>query len=204
VADISGVIPLRDDDVAPTHPAQVPLGQLLLDAGLVTPEVLAQVLAEQERTGRKLGELLVEGGHVAGRSIALALARQQGGLVKTEYGFATAAKVEPEPQPQPEPEPVVVELVPLYREPEPQPEPEPEPEPAATVEPDPEPEPEPEPRHVLFVPDPAGYRLIERRGPCPGQRATVELDLGSFEVLRVAAAPFPGEAIDCAYLIAFS
>ena len=98
------------------------LGELLLNAGLVTPEVMAKALADQH-----------------------------GGPVRTEYGFAVghAQPIAPSPLQQvattelpslrvvePEAEPAAVEPMP----PAPQPEPEPAPEP--------EPEPEPEPAAV--------------------------------------------------------
>ena len=198
--------PLRNEVPAPAN-AQVPLGQLLVDAGLIELADLEKALEEQRRTGRRLGELLVEGGYVAGRSIALALARQHGGLVATEYGFATAG-TRPDsdaPGPSPPADAVVVEIVPIYKDPEAEPPEEPEP---AAVEADVD---EPEEaeevprsyaadRHVLFIPDPAGYRVIERNGPCPAAGETATLDFGSFLVGRVGPSPFPGERVACAFL----
>ena len=75
-------------------------------------------------------------------------------------------------------------------------------EPPTPVEPPPPDAGLPADRHILFVSDSAGYRLIERRGPCPVAGTTVELDLGSFLVARTGRAPFPGERVACAYLIA--
>ena len=66
-----------------------PLGQLLVDQGLLAAADLERVLEEQRRTGAPLGRMLVEGGYLAGSTIAMALAEQHGGLLKTEYGFAT-------------------------------------------------------------------------------------------------------------------
>src|SRR3954454_15164785 len=72
------------------HDAErVPLGQLLVDSGLLDAADLERVLEEQRRTGAPLGRMLVEGGYVASSTIAMALADQHGGLLKTEYGFAT-------------------------------------------------------------------------------------------------------------------
>lgn len=38
------------------------LGTMLVDAGVLTDEELARILVEQEKTGKKLGELLVDRG----------------------------------------------------------------------------------------------------------------------------------------------
>ena len=42
-----------------------PLGTLLIASGLVTGEQLDSALAEQRRTGRLIGEILVDAGHVS-------------------------------------------------------------------------------------------------------------------------------------------
>jgi hypothetical protein len=65
------------------------LGDLLVQHGVVTSEQLAAALERQRTTGRPLGEIVVELGFAAGPIVAQALATQHGGLVKTEYGFAT-------------------------------------------------------------------------------------------------------------------
>ena len=72
--------------------AQLPapqLGRILIAAGLLTEAQLAQALEEQTRTGRRLGEIIVRRGFVSGPALANALAEQHGGVLKTEYGFAT-------------------------------------------------------------------------------------------------------------------
>jgi hypothetical protein len=72
--------------------AQLPapqLGRILVAAGLLTEAQLAQALEEQTRTGRRLGEIIVRRGFVSGPALANALAEQHGGVLKTEYGFAT-------------------------------------------------------------------------------------------------------------------
>ncbi len=53
------------------------LGQVLLDAGLVTPEVIAEALARAKRSGERIGEALVALGAVAKEDVLRALARQQ-------------------------------------------------------------------------------------------------------------------------------
>ena len=72
--------------------AQLPapqLGRILIAAGLLTEEQLAQALEEQSRTGSRLGEIIVQRGFISGPALANALAEQHGGVLKTEYGFAT-------------------------------------------------------------------------------------------------------------------
>jgi hypothetical protein len=72
-----------------------PLGELLVERGLLNEEQLAAGLAEQERTGEPLGKVLIELGYVKAPIVALALATQHGGLLKTEYGFATGFREKP-------------------------------------------------------------------------------------------------------------
>jgi hypothetical protein len=68
---------------------QEPLGKLLVRRGLITDEQLAAALADQRTTGEPLGKIVVARGYVASSTVAQALATQHGGLLKTEYGFAT-------------------------------------------------------------------------------------------------------------------
>jgi hypothetical protein len=65
------------------------LGELLVEHGVLTPDELTLALAEQQRTGRPLGEVVVTLGLAPGPIVGQALATQYGGTVKTEYGFAT-------------------------------------------------------------------------------------------------------------------
>ena len=69
--------------------SQEPLGTLLLKRGLITDEQLAAALADQKATGEPLGKIVVDRGYAASATVAQALATQHGGLLKTEYGFAT-------------------------------------------------------------------------------------------------------------------
>src|SRR5579863_8699752 len=66
-----------------------PLGRLLVERGELTEDQLQGALVEQGRTGLPLGQVLIGLGHVTAATVAQALATQQGGLVKTEYGLAT-------------------------------------------------------------------------------------------------------------------
>jgi hypothetical protein len=68
---------------------RLPLGEVLVQHGILTPAQLAAALERQRETGRQLGEIIVGLGFATGPMIAQALATQQGGLTKTEYGFAT-------------------------------------------------------------------------------------------------------------------
>ena len=69
--------------------AQPPLGRLLVERGLLSEEQLEFALSEHARTGLPLGQMLISLSYVTATTIAQALATQQGGLVQTEYGFAT-------------------------------------------------------------------------------------------------------------------
>jgi hypothetical protein len=54
--------------------------------------------------------------------------------------------------------------------------------------------------HVLFVPGPAGYRLLRRDGPAPARADVVELDEARYRVLRHGPSPLPGDRCRCAFL----
>ena len=54
------------------------LGQLLLDAGLITPEILREALARQKSSGDPIGEILVAMAAVGKDDVLRALAQQQG------------------------------------------------------------------------------------------------------------------------------
>lgn len=115
-------------------PGPPPLGRLLVERGFLTEEQLQTGLAEHGRTGLPLGQVLIGMGFVSTAIIAQALATQQGGLVKTEYGFSTGfapdpaappapiAEAEPAPAALPaEPAPVPpAEVIPLHPEAAPQ------------------------------------------------------------------------------------
>jgi hypothetical protein len=57
-------------------------------------------------------------------------------------------------------------------------------------------------RHLLFVPTPHGYRLVEQEGETPA--AFAEVSLAGFEdafrVIKVARSPLPADGRLCAYL----
>lgn len=84
-----------------------PLGEVLVEREIVTHEQLAIALEQQRATGQQLGEIIVGLGFAPGPIVAQALATQHGGLIKTEYGFATGwsadAPAEPVGAPPPSP-----------------------------------------------------------------------------------------------------
>lgn len=72
-----------------------PLGELLVERGLLTAAALDQALAEQRRSGRLLGQVLVEGGYVSGPSLARALAEQHGVGLHPTSASETRASADP-------------------------------------------------------------------------------------------------------------
>lgn len=58
------------------RPEKIRLGEILIQQHLLTPEQLDTALAEQKRTGRKLGRVFVDSGFVTEKQISEALARQ--------------------------------------------------------------------------------------------------------------------------------
>ena len=64
------------------------LGTLLVDEGLLTQAQLELALAEQRRTGRLLGQILVQFGYITGFGLARALASQHGVELRQTEGAA--------------------------------------------------------------------------------------------------------------------
>jgi hypothetical protein len=96
------------------HEIRRPLGQVLVDQGLISAEQLEQALAVQNETEKQLGEVLVLLGFISPGVVANGLAEQHGGPLKTEYGISAGfggEKPEP-PQPAPEPPEAVQEAAP--------------------------------------------------------------------------------------------
>jgi hypothetical protein len=201
--------------------ASLPLGEVLLAKGLVTRQQLDLALAEQERTGRLLGAILVDHGFVSGPTLAVALAEQYGVELSTRRDFGTGLWAEIERhrgQGGVRPEDNVFRL-------------DPGPHPQLEAVPDLEPEidrlqaenrrlqaelerlrsessnlrlveaPEQPSSHLVFVPTPERYLLVEREGPPADPGEEVELDEGRFVVGKVGRAPFPGERRPCVFLL---
>jgi hypothetical protein len=80
--------------VEAAHIAWRPLGQLLVEQGMLTSHELEQALAKQQETGKRLGEMIVELGFVSGPELANALAAQYGIELTTEQGFGTGLRSE--------------------------------------------------------------------------------------------------------------
>jgi len=76
------------------------LGELLADEGLLTPVELELALDEQRRTGRLLGQIVVDRGYISAFSLARVLSAQ--------HGIALAT-------PDPEPEPHLAEVPTTWR-----------------------------------------------------------------------------------------
>jgi hypothetical protein len=68
------------------------LGAVLVEARLLSEDDLAEVLAEQGRSGELLGQLLVARGLVSRAAVANALAEQHGGILRSEHGFGTGLR----------------------------------------------------------------------------------------------------------------
>jgi hypothetical protein len=66
-----------------------PLGRLLVERGLVTNDELDDALAEQVRTGERLGAILVARKAVAGVVLTALLAEQAGVELETQDGFGS-------------------------------------------------------------------------------------------------------------------
>ena len=198
-----------------------PLGELLVQKGLVTADELDRALTEQEETGRLLGAILVERGYVSGPALAVALAEQYGVQLEQQRGFGTGLWAEIDRRHREgrgaEPEENVVRLEPA--------------KPPLEAVPDPDPEldrlqsenrrlqeeiarlnveftnlrlvetPEAPASHLLFVPTPARYLMVERQGPPPAPGEELELNEGTFLVGKLGRAPFPGEPRPCAFLL---
>ena len=86
------------------------LGTIMVEEGFLTPLQLEEAIAEQHRSSKPLGQVLVELGLASAGAIANALAEQSGGLLKTEFGISAGLHpVQAPPAPAP-PEPELLAL----------------------------------------------------------------------------------------------
>lgn len=202
------------------------LGVVLLEAGLLSERELALALAEQARSGRRLGEILVERGLISGAAVANALAEQHGGFLRTEHGFGTGLRglIGPggrpaSPSADPEVGPPVSAPPPTEvplggsstragdssddeKSPETEP-PEVSSEQRHTHDLEAQTLKNPDPIHLLFVPTPSGYLLLQRAGeaPAPGQQLVLpEAPNARLYVSKLAPSPLPLDKRICAYL----
>jgi hypothetical protein len=75
-------------------PAWKPLGEFLVEQGWLTPADLEEALEEQERTGRKLGQIVVENGFISVEGLTKVLLEQCGIDMSTEEGFGSGLREE--------------------------------------------------------------------------------------------------------------
>ncbi len=75
-------------------PAWKPLGELLVEQSWITPADLEQALEEQEKTGRKLGQIVVENGFISVEGLTKVLLEQCGIDMSTEDGFGSGLREE--------------------------------------------------------------------------------------------------------------
>jgi hypothetical protein len=108
-----------------------PIGQILVERGDITEEHLTAALEEQDRTGRRLGELLIEQGHTSWLALARALAEQ---VLEIQ---SAPPEEEPAPAAEDRPDPVelVREMAERFANLPPVPDPLPPPEPVAVAAP---------------------------------------------------------------------
>jgi hypothetical protein len=215
-------LPADNNAVEAAEQAWRPLGEMLVEAGLIEETELEHALAVQKESGRLLGAILVERGYVSGPALAIALASQYGVELKTERGFGTGlwaeidrrhragrgrpgegnvVRLEAKPatlEAVPDPEPVLEELRAENRRLQE------EIERLRTelITPRVVQRPEQPTSHVLFVPTATRYLLVERDGPPPSEGDEVEHgDIPRrFVVTKIGRAPLPGERRPCAFL----
>lgn len=75
-------------------PAWKPLGELLVEQCWLTPADLAEALANQEQTGKKLGHIVVESGFVTVEALTTVLLEQCGIDMSTQDGFGSGLRDE--------------------------------------------------------------------------------------------------------------
>jgi hypothetical protein len=113
--------PVTDDPMPESADPRPRLGELLISSGLLTQEQLDESLALSKAAGKPLGHTLVEHGIVPAHSIAMALADQHGGPLKTEFGFAMGRINRHPPQDgvlaEPPRSPPILRLAPVVVEP---------------------------------------------------------------------------------------
>lgn len=175
--------------------------------GVLTDAQLEIALAEQRQCGAPLGEILVRLGFSKGPTIANALAEQHGGPLRTEYGLSMGpTPAAPTPireradtreqdtaimrlqaaldEKTDELARVFAELVQAREQLEAQ---------RVTAA-------APEDRHLLFVPGPEGYTMVERSGPAPKAGAAVQHGAAVFTVRKVGVSTLLGVQMRCALL----
>ena len=188
-------------------PVRLQLGELLIHKGVLTEDQLVLALAEQRTSGAPLGEILVQHGFVKGPTVANALAEQHGGPLRTEYGLSlgpthAVPKLVTDLPDTRDRDTLIADLRTALVEKTAE---------VAAATADlaearrelamrPLPDGVPDDRHLLFVPGPEGYTMLERSGPAPEVGAAIELGGASFAVLKVGSSTLLGVQIHCALL----
>lgn len=204
------------------------LGAVLVEAGLITEDDLIRALAAQEHSGRRLGEILVARGLVSAPAVANALAEQHGSFFKSEHGFGTGLRssIERDSGPTeaasgPKAPPLSDRQAPTQLDDLPahaaasappgspdasdgeafkQVTASTDEQSASALESGPR---DPESKHLLFVPTPHGYLLLEESGAPPNVGDVLDLLEGPSNraiVAKVASSPLPHDRRACAYL----
>ena len=83
------------------EPLWLPLGELLVERGLLSQRQLELALVEQRRTGRRIGEVLVGFGYVSEQSLATTLLEQVGLAAAAARSAAAEEPADEEPQAEP-------------------------------------------------------------------------------------------------------
>jgi hypothetical protein len=68
-----------------------PIGSIFVEKGFVTQDQLDEALREQQQSGQRLGEILVERGHISRIDLASVIGNQLEGLRLLQGGLATNA-----------------------------------------------------------------------------------------------------------------
>lgn len=101
------------------EPLWLPLGELLVERGLLSQRQLELALVEQRRTGRRIGEVLVGFGYVSEQSLATTLLEQVGLAAAAAKSAAEEEQENEVPKPEPKAEeefrPAVVRIEDLPR-----------------------------------------------------------------------------------------
>jgi hypothetical protein len=73
-------------------PHRAPLGEVLIRHGHLTGDDLTSALAEQARSGKLIGEILIERGKVSRPAVNRALETQRAREMETEHGFGSGLR----------------------------------------------------------------------------------------------------------------
>lgn len=174
------------------------LGAVLVEAGLLSEEDLADALAESDRSGELLGTILVRSGLVSAPAVANALAEQSGGPFRSEHGFGTGlrnirqSRMSDSDNTEPAPPPVSATEPPA-----------PGPELGSVASTETSMDESGGSLHLLFVPTAQGYLLLQRDGAAPSLGEHIELPEAAAKplvVVKIASSPLPADPRPCAYL----